>query len=175
MFFACPASFPRGQHLLCHVERQSSAGAALAFFIPSWSQDGGSSAWWQMPTLRVRVKSRRRESSSCSEFPRPRSRGKAWKVHLLILCLSSLGEGEYQVLCISVWTWPRKVGLCESDHCVRKVEAAVYGVLLYLDHCLGWRVGLTSSKAHAVVATHLTNDQEPLVLEGLFPLPVCYI
>ena len=32
-------------------------------------------------------------------------------------------------------------------------------------------VGLTSSKAHAVLVTHLTNDQEPLVLEGLFSLP----
>ena len=30
---------------------------------------------------------------------------------------------------------------------------------------------LISSKAHAVVATHLRNDQEPLVLEGLFSLP----
>lgn len=32
-------------------------------------------------------------------------------------------------------------------------------------------MGLTSSKAHAVLVTHLTNDQEPLVLEGLFSLP----
>ena len=32
-------------------------------------------------------------------------------------------------------------------------------------------MGLTSSKAHAVLVTYLTNDQEPLVLEGLFSRP----
>lgn len=116
VFFACPTSFPRAQHLLHHMERQNNVGAVLTF-IHSWSQDSVSSAWCQMPTLRVKVKSRRMESNSCSEFPRLRSHQNAWKVHIVILCLSSFWEGEYQILCISV-NDPERWACCESDRCV---------------------------------------------------------
>ena len=72
------------------MERQSGPwltfDAALTFYThlkPGW--------WGQCfvptPSLGVRAKCSRMELNSCSEFPRPRMFGRAWKAPFLTICL----------------------------------------------------------------------------------------